>query len=113
MNKDILRTTILVSLAAGPQHGYGMVADITELSEGRFTPAVGSLYRAIDLLIRDGFIADHSTEVVDGRYRRYYHLTPLGRAELAETTGVMAAVISAAARRLGAPPAAPTAPAGA
>ena len=91
---------MLVSLAGGPQHGYGMIADVAELTGGRLSPPVGSLYRVIDLLVRDGFVAEHSTEVVDGRFRRNYHLTPAGRAELVESTSLMSAVAETANRRL-------------
>ncbi len=94
MNSQVVRIAILSSLVAGHQHGYGILHDISQLSEGRLTPQVGSLYRVIDLLVRDGFVEEHSTEVVDGRFRRYYRLTPSGRSELLETTATMAAVVA-------------------
>ena len=89
----------MTSLAAGPQHGYGILQDLDGLSNGRVTPPVGSLYRVIDALQRDGFIGDAGSEVVDGRFRRYYRLTPAGHAELVEAADTMALLARQARKR--------------
>ena len=89
MKIEGVRIGILTSLAAGPQHGYGILQDLDALSNGRVTPPVGSLYRVIDALQRDNFIDDAGSEVVDGRFRRYYQLTPAGHAELIEAADTM------------------------
>ncbi len=40
----------LASLAAGPQHGYGIMTDVTQISEGRVRLRAGTLYAALDRL---------------------------------------------------------------
>src|SRR5215468_222345 len=74
---------ILTSLAAGTQHGYGIIADVLELSGGRVRLLAGTLYAALDRLRAEGLIDVDREEVVDGRLRRYYRLTPAGGRQLA------------------------------
>jgi DNA-binding PadR family transcriptional regulator len=71
---------ILTSLAAGPQHGYGIMADVTQISDGRVRLRAGTLYAALDRLSTDRLLEFDREEVVDTRLRRYYRLTPAGRA---------------------------------
>jgi len=75
---------ILTALAAGSQHGYGIITDVTGISEGRVVLRAGTLYTALDRLRADGLIEVDREEVVDSRLRRYYRLTPLGSERLAE-----------------------------
>ena len=70
------------------------------LSGGRVSPPVGSLYRVLDKLLSEQFIEEHSSDVVDGRFRRYYQLTPAGREELTRSADAMTAVVAQARRRL-------------
>jgi len=68
---------ILVSLADGERHGYGIRQDIE--SRGDTTvPDVGTMYRALARLAEAGLIeAVSSRNTVDER-RQYYRITPLG-----------------------------------
>ena len=91
---------ILTSLAAGPQHGYGIMTDVSQISAGRVRLRPGTLYAALDRLATDGLIeADHE-EIVDTRLRRYYRLTRHGTAELAAETERLRANAAVAIRRL-------------
>jgi DNA-binding PadR family transcriptional regulator len=64
---------ILVSLAAGPKHGYAMMEDIKALSGSPIGP--GTLYGALGRLERLGYI-----EALPARDRRVpYRLTVAGR----------------------------------
>jgi len=74
---------ILLSLAGGPKHGYAILTESGELSEGRVRLKVGTLYAALDRLAADGLVAAAGEEVVDGRNRRYFALTEEGGALLA------------------------------
>jgi DNA-binding PadR family transcriptional regulator len=74
---------ILTALAGGAQHGYGIIADVEEISEGRVRLQAGTLYAALDRLRDDGLIEVDREEIVDSRLRRYYRLTPGGAATLA------------------------------
>jgi DNA-binding PadR family transcriptional regulator len=75
---------ILTALAAGSQHGYGIITDVTGISDGRVRLRAGTLYTALDRLRADGLIEVEREEVVDSRLRRYYRLTPVGSERLAE-----------------------------
>ncbi|MEV0589492.1 helix-turn-helix transcriptional regulator [Nonomuraea sp. NPDC050310] len=69
-------------MAAGPQHGYGIITDVLQISGERVRLRAGTLYAALDRLQGEQLIeADHE-EVVDGRARRYYRLTNEGAARL-------------------------------
>lgn len=77
---------VLLALAGAPLHGYGVIAAVRDLTDGRTTLGVGTLYGALDRLRDAGWIeADHD-EVVEGRLRRYYRLTGAGLAALGEET---------------------------
>jgi len=69
---------ILTALAAGPQHGYGIMTDVAHISGDRVKLRAGTLYAALDRLRAEGNIDVDREEVVDSRLRRYYKLTPAG-----------------------------------
>lgn len=69
---------ILTALAAGPQHGYGIITDVLQISGERVQLRAGTLYAALDRLQGEELIETDREEVVDGRARRYYRLTPAG-----------------------------------
>ena len=91
---------ILTALAAGSQHGYGIISDVAEISGGRVTLLAGTLYTALDRLRADGLIGVDREEVVDNRLRRYYRLTPDGEKRLAAEAARLQAHAAAAMRRL-------------
>jgi DNA-binding PadR family transcriptional regulator len=74
---------ILTALAAGSQHGYGIISDVLAISDGRVRLRAGTLYSALDRLRIDGLVEVDREEVVDSRLRRYYRLTAQGRRQLA------------------------------
>ena len=74
---------ILTALAAGSQHGYGIISDVAKISDGRVQLRAGTLYAALDRLRLDGWITIDREEIVESRLRRYYRLTPDGTRELA------------------------------
>jgi DNA-binding PadR family transcriptional regulator len=91
---------ILTALAAGSQHGYGIITDVAEISDGRVRLRAGTLYTALDRLRADDLITVDREEVVDNRLRRYYRLTPEGRTRLADEAARLHANATAALRRL-------------
>lgn len=92
---------ILTALAAGSQHGYGIIADIAQISDGRVRLRAGTLYAALDRLRLDGLISVAREEVVDNRLRRYYRLTPEGTQQLATEAARFQANAATALARLG------------
>lgn len=77
---------ILVALSAGDQHGYGIMQDVLERTDGkvRLWPAV--LYGTLKKLIEADLIEESperpAAEDDDAR-RRYYRMTAFGREVLA------------------------------
>jgi len=72
---------ILLSLAGGDLHGYGILQDIERRTDERLLLLPGTLYRAVNRLLRAGWIAENTdaSEVTDDARRRTYHLTAEGR----------------------------------
>jgi DNA-binding PadR family transcriptional regulator len=87
MNKKAVHEAtflILTALAAGSQHGYGIITDVEQISNRRVKLGAGTLYTALERLRVDGLIEVDREEVVDSRLRRYYRLTGAGAERLAE-----------------------------
>jgi DNA-binding PadR family transcriptional regulator len=93
---------ILTALAAGPQHGYGIITDVLQISGERVRLQAGTLYAALDRLQGEGLVETDREEVVDGRARRYYRLTSEGEARLAVEAEHLRRNADTAASRLGA-----------
>lgn len=95
---------ILSALATGRRHGYGILRDVTELSASSMHLKVPTLYASLDRLEHSGLIASDGEEVIDGRARRYYVLTPQGHDALMAETARLEARIRVARERLSARP---------
>ena len=91
---------ILTALADGSQHGYGIIAEVQEISGDRVRLRAGTLYTALDRLRSDGLIGVDREEIVEGRLRRYYRLTPEGTGRLAAEAARLQANAAAALTRL-------------
>ena len=92
---------VLTALAAGSQHGYGVISDVAAISEGRVRLRAGTLYAALDRLRIDGLVEVDREEVVDGRLRRYYRLTADGAGVLAAEADRVRSNAATAIARLG------------
>jgi DNA-binding PadR family transcriptional regulator len=69
---------ILLALADGPRHGYGIMKEVERESGGGVRLEIGSLYRLLGRLLDAGLIED-----ADGdERRRYYRISRLGRRAL-------------------------------
>ena len=84
------RMAILALLADGPRHGYQLIQDITERSNGAWRPSPGSIYPALSALQDEGLVDDQK---LDGR--RVFDLTEAGRAYVGEHEEALAAVFRA------------------
>ena len=91
---------ILTALVDEPLHGYGLIAEVARLSDGRVSLRPGTLYGALDRLVDAGLVAVEREEVVDGRLHRYYRLTEPGGDLLAEETERMRRNVAATTARL-------------
>lgn len=92
---------LLLALSEGECHGYGLVHEIEERTDGAIRLEPGNLYRVIRRLMDGGLVAESARRRapdLDHERRRYYRITALG-----------SRVASAEARRLRALLATPTA----
>ena len=72
---------ILLSLAAGERHGYGIIQDIQERGDAT-VPDVGTMYRALARMLDAGLIeaaARRPAPDVNDERRNYYSITEAGR----------------------------------
>ena len=73
---------ILLSLAGEEQHGYGIMQEVLQRTEGKVRLWPATLYGSIKRMIEAGLIEESderpAPELDDAR-RRYYRLTALGR----------------------------------
>src|SRR5450432_4920611 len=73
---------IMLSLAGGEQHGYGIMQEVLERTGGKVRLWPATLYGSIKRLIEAELIEESDErpepELDDAR-RRYYRLTPLGK----------------------------------
>jgi len=69
---------ILLSLAEQPRHGYAILKDVEEMSEGRVVLSTGTLYGALGRLLDDRWI-ERFEEPEASRDRQAYRLTAKGK----------------------------------
>ncbi len=93
-------TSILAVLVDQRRHGYGIIAEVRELSDGRVRLGTGTLYGALARLQDSGLVVESGDEVVDGRTRRYYRLTEDGRAALTVELASRERLVRGARRRM-------------
>jgi DNA-binding PadR family transcriptional regulator len=92
---------ILLALAAEERHGYAIMQEVNQASEGAVKLGPGTLYRSIQDLLKDSLIQESSSRPVrhEDQRRRYYRLTALGRGVLAAESRRLANVLTLAKSR--------------
>jgi DNA-binding PadR family transcriptional regulator len=90
---------ILLSLAPQPKHGYAIMKDVEALSNGRVQLSSGTLYGAIKRLLEQDWIERFDETEVNGRERKAYRLTDLGRRILKAETVRMQSLVTVAHQR--------------
>lgn len=72
---------ILLALADSERHGYGIMQEIAERTQGAMRMGPGTLYGSIKRMLADGLIeaaAERPDPELDDERRRYYRLTDFG-----------------------------------
>src|SRR5437868_13373165 len=77
-----VRAAVLALLAERPMHGYEMIKEIEQRSDGAWTPSAGSIYPTLQLLEDEGLIRGEESEG-----KRRFTLTEEGRAEQEQKAG--------------------------
>ena len=86
---------ILLSLLPGAKHGYAIMKDVETLSLARVSLSTGTLYGALKRLLEAGWVRrvdDDGDE--NGRERKAYVLTQLGRGILEAETARMQTLVA-------------------
>jgi DNA-binding PadR family transcriptional regulator len=81
---------ILLALVDRPRHGYAVIQEVERRTDGALRLGTGTLYTAVARLAELDLIAEAGRE--DER-RRFYRLTPLGRAVLRAETARLEALV--------------------
>ena len=77
-----LEIMILQSLRLKPMHGYGLVKHIKQVSEDLLQVEEGSLYPALQRMLKVGWLKADAGVSAKGRPTRIYQLTAAGRRHL-------------------------------
>ena len=98
---------ILLALAGGNLHGYGIIKDVARNSEGHYRLGPGTLYDNLKKLMESGLVADltpapskRRTAATKEDDRRFYTLTRQGKDVLASEVERLQAVVTKARLRL-------------
>jgi DNA-binding PadR family transcriptional regulator len=93
---------ILLSLSPAPKHGYGIMKDVQDLSDGRVNFSTGTLYGAIKRLLEQEWIHRVEETISDnnGQLRKAYALTELGRRILQAEVDRLNTLVNVAQLRL-------------
>jgi len=95
---------VLLALADGEKHGYAILKEVTQRTNGKVKLSAGTLYGIIKRLDESGMISEIAARPeigMDDERRRYYRLTELGRqVAMAEASRLEEMVEMARAKRL-------------
>lgn len=80
-----LSLAVLVTLGGGDRHGYALLREVEERSQGKLSPGTGSLYAALQRLMDEGLLVEspERPDDDDDARRKYYRITEAGRAAVA------------------------------
>lgn len=93
---------ILLSLADGEKHGYAIMREVEEMTDGHLTMGPGTLYGSIKRMLGAGLIEETEQRPdpeLDDQRRRYYRLTGLGEKVLSAEMARLEAMMRAAAAK--------------
>ncbi len=90
---------ILLSLADGERHGYGIMQEVDGRTEGEVRLGPGTLYRSIKRMRKAGLIEGTDDPLASGEdddRRRFYRVTETGRVLLAREAQRLARLVAQA-----------------
>ena len=90
---------VLLVLLYGERHGYAIMREAAERSEGRVELQAGALYRLLARMLGDGLVVESQRRPAadaDDERRRYYRITALGKRTIAADAERMASLAEAA-----------------
>jgi len=93
---------ILLALADGDRHGYGIIQDVAAHTGGALRLSAGTLYRSVQRMLEQGLILEtreRPAPELDDERRRYYRITSFGLAVARAEAGRLAQMIKLARAR--------------
>jgi transcriptional regulator len=93
-----LELMILRTLIRRPLHGYALVQQIKSASDDMLQIEEGSLYPALQRLLKDGFVSSEWGVSSTNRRVRTYRLTPAGRKHLVQESSRFELMLAAITR---------------
>lgn len=104
---------ILLSVADDVRHGYAIIQDIRQRTNGEVELTASTLYGALSRMLSEGMILEVDTPVPapDDHHsrRRYYRISPFGRSVAQAEAGRLTRTLAQASRRGLGPEASPAA----
>lgn len=95
---------ILLALADGERHGYGIMQEVSARTGGNVVLGPGTLYGTINRMLETGLVeesGERSDPALNDERRRYYRITTKGRrAAVTEAERLQALVRMARAKQL-------------
>jgi transcriptional regulator len=95
---------VLKAASLGPEHGYGVLLRIQQISRGALTIEQGALYPALYRLEHQGLLTSEWGTSDSNRKAKFYRLTPAGRRRLGQETAHWFRLVAAMAAALEATP---------
>jgi DNA-binding PadR family transcriptional regulator len=74
---------ILLALADADRHGYAIIQEVASRTSGDVRLSAGTLYRSVQRMLEQGLIEElrvRPAPELDDERRRYYRITPFGKA---------------------------------
>jgi len=97
--KEFLTTTVrlavLGALADEPKYGYQLIKELHDTTDGFFKLREGALYPVLHRLVKEGHLTAEWKRIKPGTSRRYYTITPRGKAALISHKEQWAGIVKA------------------
>lgn len=93
---------ILLALVDQERHGYAVIQDVEARTDGELRLSAGTLYRSIARMVEQGLIAEvlkRPAPQLDDERRRYYRITPFGKAVARAEMGRLSQLVRLARAR--------------
>ena len=93
---------VLLALADDDRHGYGIILEVRERTDGLISLGTGTLYTMLQRLLEESLIGEAQRPArrpEDDQRRKYYALTALGREVIAAEARRLQGVLAEAQRK--------------
>ncbi|MGA9627859.1 MAG: helix-turn-helix transcriptional regulator [Bryobacteraceae bacterium] len=94
---------ILLALAEEERHGYGIMRDVAQQTDGALQLGPGTLYGCLKRMLAAGLVEESGERpdpAIDDERRRYYRMTALGKRMVRAEAQRLAGAVTVAMARL-------------